>query len=185
MKCLVLLLPMVSVAVAAHATQLETQHRQGTGQLGIQFAGAEFSLSLSVPSADIVDFEGQAVTDEDRAMVAAAVYDLSKPLELFVLPEEAGCFTESANVALTSEGLAEQMTVSESEVESNEDPEHSEFRADYVVQCQDIAALTTIEFAYFNRFERAQRLQIDIAVSDELHSFEVTRATPLIDLSGL
>lgn len=185
MMRLFLFLSLLSTGVMAHATQQDYQHKHGTGQLSMVFSGAEFSLSLTVPSADIVGFESQAETDEDRAKVAVAISDLSKPLELFVLAEDAGCFTASANVALTSEGIVDQAQVAESGNGPDEDAEHSEFRADYVIQCRDIAALTTIEFAYFSRFERAQSLAISIALPDSSHEFEVTRATPLIDLTGL
>lgn len=185
MKCAVLALSLLPAAAAAQATQLETQHEHGTGHLGIQFSGAEFALSLAVPSADIVGFERPATTDDDRAMVALAISDLSKPLELFVLPEEAGCFTVSANVALISEGLGGQANSTETKSGASDEEEHSEFQADYVIQCQHIAALSTIGFAYFDRFEGAQKLKVDLERSEGSHNFEVTRATPLVDLSGL
>ncbi len=185
MKCAVLALSLLPAAVSAQATQLESQPERGTGRLAIQFSGAEFALSLAVPSADIVGFERPAASDEDRALVAVAISDLSKPLELFVLPEEAGCFTASANVALTSDAQGEPTQAIGAETSPSETPELSEFQADYVIQCQSIEALNTIEFAYFDRFEATQKFQVSVERSDGLHTFDVTRATPLVDLSGL
>lgn len=182
MKSAVLALALYSVALAAQATQVASQHQHGSGTLGIAFSGAEFTLSLAVPGVDIVGFEHPAANDDDRALVAVAVSDLSKPLELFLTPVEAGCFAASANVTLNvvtpgQEGEAESGQV------DPEAPAHSEFQADYVIQCQDMNALDRIEFAFFDRFEGAEKLDVSVEASGDVQSFDVTPAKRLVDMS--
>ena len=149
------------------------------------FSGAEFTLSLAVPSVDIIGFERHAESDDDRALVAAAISDLSKPLELFVVSEEAGCITTSANVILTNEGFGKKDETETGEADAPAAEYHAEFQADYVIQCQDMNALGTIEFAFFNRLENIEELRVRVELSDEIHGFDVTPATPILDISAI
>lgn len=144
----------------------------GTGSVEIELSSGEFSLSLSVPSADILGFERQDATDADRALVAMAVSTLSEPLKLFLVPEQAGCTVASASVTLTGEALgqaAERLST-------------SQFQADYIIQCSDMSALQTIEFAYFDRFERTEML---IVQTEDKQSFHVSRTKRFLNLSAL
>ncbi|SLN65298.1 ZrgA family zinc uptake protein [Ruegeria meonggei] len=166
MKLSVLALTLIP-SIAFSQSQATTVHEHGTGHVVIAMAGAEFSLSLVVPGVDIVGFEGPAETDDDRARVAVAISDLSNPLELFVLPEAAGCFAASANVTLSGETLGQ-------DVDAAQEVNHTEFQADYQIQCQDIDALDGIEFAYFDRFPKAKRLKIQVSRSGDARSQEVT-----------
>ncbi|MEM9126855.1 MAG: DUF2796 domain-containing protein [Pseudomonadota bacterium] len=181
MKCLVGVLSMCMVAGGASATQHQTLHEHGTAALNIVVSGAEIGLSLSVPSMDVVGFERPAADDDDRALVAIAISDLSKPLELFVLPAEAGCFTTAANVTLTGETLG-QVEDTEDGADKGDSEYHSEFQGEYVIQCQDMDALKTIEFAYFDRFENTQNLKIQAELADGSHNLDVTRENPVWDL---
>ncbi|WP_420584949.1 ZrgA family zinc uptake protein [Ruegeria sp.] len=143
-------------------------HVHGTGQLGITFSGAEYSLSLTVPAADILGFEHQAETDEDRALVAGAISALSEPLDLFLPPDEALCFAVSANVTLSQAGA---------EAEGSQEY-HSEFRAEYQIQCQVIEEVDHIRFIYFERFQRADKLTVFIESAGAQKTHNVSRATP-------
>ncbi|WP_170400675.1 ZrgA family zinc uptake protein [Ruegeria arenilitoris] len=161
-------------AVALSQTHAGIEHEHGTGHLDIAVSGAELSLSLAVPAADIVGFERPAQTDEDRTLVAGAISVLSKPLELFVLPEDAACFTATANVTLPAEGLGPEADAAPA---SDQDP-HSEFQADYQIQCQTIDVIEAIGFAYFERFPNAQKLVVKVDRSGEVQMHEVTRSMP-------
>jgi len=178
MKSAVFVSTLLPAIGAAQLSQAET----ASGTLGILFSGAEYSLSLVVPSAALLGFEHPAVSEDDRTMVAVAISDLSKPLELFVVPSEAGCFTATANVTLS--GDASELGGGAS-VQNENAQRSSEFQADYVIQCQDIEALNAMEFAYFERFENTEKLQVQLERAEGSHSVDVTRASPRLDLSGL
>lgn len=159
-------------------TQTRIAHEHGVGHLDIAISEGVFQFSLVVPAADIVGFEQPAQSDEDRALVAVAISDLSKPLELFVMPVEATCVTTAANVTLSADGLGP-----DGEATANPDQDqHSEFQAEYQIQCQSVAALTAIEFAYFDRFPNAQKLHVQIDRSGESLARQVTRSAPNLPL---
>lgn len=184
MRTVFLALARCAAAFAILATQAGAQHQHGTGTLHIAFSGAEYALSLVSPGFDVVGFEHAAANDDDRTSVAVAISDLSKPLELFLVPDQAGCFTMSANVTLVADSAAGD-AVSTTQQSAPDASGHSEFQAEYVIQCQDIGALDTIEFAYFDRFERAEKLDIRVERAGDEQRFEVTREQRLLDLSAL
>lgn len=184
MKCAVFALALCTIALEAQATQADTGEENQPGRLSITFSGAEIGLSLAVPRRDVLGFDGHAETDDDRARVAGAMSDLSNPLDLFVMPVEAGCMTVSANVALSNEGFALHDETG-AETHASDAAEPSEVLADYVIVCQSIDALTTIEFIYFDCFENAQELAVEVVMPETKKSLDVTRATPLLDVTGL
>ena len=83
---------------AASETREAEAHVHGEGKLDIAIEGGMVQMAFAAPSADIVGFEHEADSAEDRAAIEAAVASLAKPLELFVLPEAAGCTLVSAEV---------------------------------------------------------------------------------------
>ncbi|MEP2640722.1 DUF2796 domain-containing protein [Roseobacter sp.] len=97
----------VTVIAAAPALADETRqldaHEHGVGQLDIAFDGSQIAMELHAPGADIVGFEYAATRAEDRAAVDAAVATLARPLDLFVLPQAAGCSVVQASAELESD----------------------------------------------------------------------------------
>ncbi len=92
------------IALSTGAAQSETReldaHQHGHGALNIAVEGGVMAMELEVPGADIVGFEHPAESAEDRAAIDAAIAKLAKPLELFVIPSDAGCTVTAANVEL-------------------------------------------------------------------------------------
>ena len=78
-------------------------HQHGHGSLNLAVEGQTVQIALEVPGADIVGFEYEATTAEDRAKVQAAEEKLAQPLALFVLPRNAGCKVTSAKVVIARE----------------------------------------------------------------------------------
>ena len=75
-------------------------HEHGAGALNIAVEGATVLMEFEAPGADIVGFEYEAKTKEDRAKIDAAVATLAEPLKLFVTPDAAGCVVTAASVEL-------------------------------------------------------------------------------------
>jgi hypothetical protein len=101
------ILPVILLAAATPALAEETRqlssHEHGVGTLNIAFEGNRVEMEFIAPGADIVGFEYAAETAEDRAAIDAAVAKLARPLDLFVLTEEAQCSVVQASAALESE----------------------------------------------------------------------------------
>jgi hypothetical protein len=78
-------------------------HQHGRGTLNMAMEGNRLLIELHAPGADIVGFEHQARTDEDKAAIEKAKATLGEPLALFTIPPAAACRVEAAKVALVAE----------------------------------------------------------------------------------
>ena len=188
-------------AFAQEARQLDA-HEHGVGQLNIAFDGDQIAMELHAPGADIVGFEYEAESNEDRATIDAAVAALAKPLDLFVLPEAAGCSVVNARAGLESEdehdahdddhgddSVAEEDGHDDHADEGHEDhadeAEHTEFHAEYLLTCADPSAVADITFAYFDVFPNALEVDVQVISDTGAKSFEVERDAPTLDLRGM
>ena len=188
-------------AFAQEARQLDA-HEHGVGQLNIAFDGDQIAMELHAPGADIVGFEYEAESNEDRATIDAAVAALAKPLDLFVLPEAAGCSVVNARAGLESEdehdahdddhgddSAAEEDGHDDHADEGHEDhadeAEHTEFHAEYLLTCADPSAVADITFAYFDVFPNALEVDVQVISDTGAKSFEVERDAPTLDLRGM
>jgi hypothetical protein len=137
---------------------------------------------------------------------------LAKPLDLFVLPSAAECSVTQASAVLESEEEHyehDHEEHAESEAHEGHDDEHghedhadgekhndhddhaeaeashTEFHAEYALTCGNPDALTGIEFAYFETFENALELEVQIVTASGAQAFEIERDAPTLDLRGM
>lgn len=178
-------------AVAEGTRQLDA-HEHGVGALNIAIEGANVAMEFHAPGADIVGFEYVAQRDEDRAAIASAISVLGAPLELFVLPEAAGCRVTEAEVDLEGdEGHADHHEHDHDEhdhdahAEHEEGDNHTEFHAEYRLTCDDTAALTGMTFAFFDVFPNAREIEVQLLSSTGARAFEVDRNSPVLDFGSL
>lgn len=188
-------------AFAEETRQLDA-HEHGVGQLDIAFDGQKIAMSLRAPGADIVGFEYAATRAEDRAAVDAAVAALAGPLDLFMVPDAAGCSVVQASAELESEDDHDDQDHDEHAhddhaEEAHEDHDehahdehadkasHTEFHAEYVLTCADPSAVTELTFAYFDRFPNAQEVEVQLISDTGATAFEVERDAPTLDLRGM
>jgi hypothetical protein len=84
---------------AARTTHRELgPHEHGRGTLNIAVEGNKISLELEVPGVDIVGFEHEAKSRNDKTTLEKAKQKLSAPLSLFKFPASAGCRVTEAKV---------------------------------------------------------------------------------------
>lgn len=62
---------------------------------------------------------------------------------------------------------------------------HSEFHAQYVLECAAPDALAKIEFGYFDLFENAKALEVQALTTKGAKAADVTREAPVLDLQDL
>lgn len=95
------------IGLTTHTAQAESRqldaHEHGVGLMNIAFEGDRVAIELEAPGADIVGFEHPPESAEDRAKVEDAIAHLAKPLDLFVIPDAAGCTVVEAKAALIGE----------------------------------------------------------------------------------
>ena len=62
---------------------------------------------------------------------------------------------------------------------------HTEFHAEYALICYNSDALTEITFTYFDQFENAREVEVQVITATGAQAFEVARDTPVLDLRSL
>lgn len=222
MKLLPFLLLTTTAATTAIAedSRHADAHEHGVGVLNIAFDGLLIAMEFEAPGADIVGFEYAAESAEDRAAIETAIAQLAKPLELFMLPDGAGCTVSEASAALEGSedhekhdedghddhaskdgddhkddedhGHSEDEDHDHKEGEDHgdhddhaEDAGHTEFHAAYLLDCTDTKAVDAITFAYFEVFQNALEVEVQVITDTGATAFEVARDAPTLDLSGL
>lgn len=193
-RTLPFILIFAATAASAEQTRQLDAHEHGVGALNIAIDGSTVAMELHAPGADIVGFEYAAKTDADRAAMDNAVATLAKPLDLFTVPSAAGCSVTkaSATLEMSDDDHDHDDHASESKdhdhdehAHDEEHATHSEFHAEYMLTCADPSALTDIRFGYFDTFENAKELDVQIVTEAGAQAFDVLRDAPTLDLRSL
>lgn len=194
----------------ADGTRQLDAHEHGVGALNIAVDGRTVAMEFEAPGADIVGFEHPATNADDRAAIDAAVSALAAPLDLFVLPTSAGCSVTRASASLLdghddheehdahedhhddhdheddhAHDKHHDEQHDDEHAEHAEEGEHTEFHAEYMLDCAHPIELTQITFAYFDRFENAREVDVQVVTGSGAQAFEVDRAAPVLDLRSL
>jgi hypothetical protein len=191
-------------AFAQDTRQLDA-HEHGVGTLNIAIEGTTVAMAFEAPGADIVGFEYGAESDADLAAIDAAVATLAAPLDLFIMPDAAGCTVVAALAELESEDRRDEHGDEhddehadethedhadeshddhddEDHTEDADDAGHTEFHAEYTLTCDTPNELSKITFAYFDVFPNAQEVEVQIVSASGAQAFEVERDMPLLKL---
>jgi hypothetical protein len=177
-------------AIAAAEHRELGPHEHGHGKLNIAVEGNRVSMELEAPGADIVGFEHEASTPDQKAAVEKAKAALGDALGVFKLPAGAGCKLAEAQVAIQAEDEHEHVDSGALQEEAKRDDEkdehyHSEFHVSYALDCASPAKLTGIEFKYFDLFAGARELDVNLVTPKGQTSYEVTREAPTLDLGEI
>jgi hypothetical protein len=180
---------LASPSLAAEEKRELGAHEHGHGTLDIAVEGKRVSMALVVPGADIVGFEYEASTPEQKATVEKAKATLADALKVFALPAAAGCKLAEAKVEVKAEeeheaGGHKDQPKGKAEAEAEEE-HHAEFHADYALDCAAPDKLTVIDFKYFELFTGAQELDVNLATDKGQTKFEVTREQPRLELGEI
>jgi hypothetical protein len=194
---------LAAVSLASIPGRAEDEHRQlgahehGHGTLDIAVEDNRVSMELEAPGMDIVGFEHEATSDEQKAVLEKAKAELAKPLALFKLPEAAGCSVKEARVALEAEhedadhekhATAEEhhdAKHADADHDGDERGGHNAFHVTYALECEKPASLTAITFDYFKAFAGAQNLTVNVVTTKAQNKYEVSRDKPELDLGGM
>lgn len=183
-------------AVLAQIREFAT-HAHGVGALNVAIEDNTIFMELTAPAHDIVGFEYEAVSDEDRAAISRALQALSDPLAIFAFPPAAECAALEAFADLVGDSHDDDEHDDhddrhDHDVDHDDDHhqrggggQHSEFHVRYVVECEELGAVRQVAVTYFDRFTNAERLEVQMISSRGTAGTEVQREAPTLDLSGI
>jgi hypothetical protein len=187
---LILMLGLLAAPVPAQAEEHREMgaHEHGHGTLNIAVEGTAVTMELEVPGADIMGFEHDAETPEQKAALDKAKAALAKPLDLFKISVSAACSVSEAKVDVREQGhdnagAAEKK--GDQREHSAKEAHHNEFHVTYTLACQAPAEMTAIAFDFFKQFKNAQELDVNVVTAKGQSKFEVTRDKPVISLKAL
>lgn len=177
-----------TVATAQEERRELGAHEHGHAALNIAVEGKRVAMEFRAPGMDVVGFEHEAATDADKAAVRRAEAALKDPLALFVLPSAAGCKVVTAKVGLEAEEEHEAGHVEgERHVRGEaavEEGEHTEFHAEYALDCADPGRIDAITFAFFEMFPGAEEIEVTLLTERGQTSYEVERDRPRLAIGG-
>ncbi len=173
-------------------------HVHGRGTLNIAVENTRVSIELEAPGMDIVGFEHQASSADQKAVLAKATEQLGDPLSLFKVPAAAECKVAEAKTEIKAEedhdhdhdhgaeGGDEKAKHDHGADGHDRDDRggHTAFHATYAIDCAVPANLTTITFDYFMAFAGAKSLDVSVVTDKAQSKFEVTHEKPVLDLAG-
>ncbi|WP_342077245.1 DUF2796 domain-containing protein [Yoonia sp. SS1-5] len=176
-------------------------HEHGVGKLNIAIDGTTVAMEFHAPGADIVGFEYVAESDADIAAIDAALVTLGAPLDLFTVPDAAACTVAETQVALESEEAHDDHGEDDhghdddghddhghddhsddDHAAHEEEAGHTEFHAEYTLNCENADALTSIAFGYFDTFPNAQEVEVQIITASGAQGVVVERDAPELNI---
>ena len=116
--------------------------------------------------ADIVGFEYEAVTDEDKKKVNESLNKLSNYKNMLIFPASAECSITDSRATVLNEG------------------NHSEFIANYKVSCNEIEILKGIYVKYFKNFELSKKLNIKIFGKNKKSAYVIDKSKKIINFKN-
>ena len=177
---LILILILVTCSLGASAAAQST-HVHGQGQVGMAIDQNLISMTLESPGADIVGFEHEARTAEEKTAVTEALKQLSDPMFVIQLPANASCKVVQASSEVTSENGDDSHADHEDHNE-HESEAHGSFIAEYQLECANVAVIDFITFVYFGHFRNAQSLMVVLIDKNGQHRHKINRDIPILYL---
>jgi len=188
MRLFALLFLATAVATGSFAADEHRElgvHEHGRGTLNIAVEGNKVTMELEVPGVDLVGFEHAAKTRRDKSAVEKAKTRLMAPLALFALPASAACRVTEAKVEVEIGEHDHDAKDAGAGKGAAKSEGHSEFHAQYALECAAPGNMTAIEFGYFRAFAGAQKLDVNVITPKGQSKFEVTRSNPNLSLAGM
>ena len=97
---------LIGIALLATAAGAKEGHREheahqhGIGEMNIAVVGEAVQIELLIPAANVVGFEHEPRNQNERAQIAAAKKEFSKPATVVTLPVAAKCTVTDSDVDL-------------------------------------------------------------------------------------
>ena len=185
----------------AEETRQVDKHEHGVGELNIAIQSNTMVLEFMIPGADVVGFEYEAKSEQDKATVSAALTKFDDYNNIFIIPTNSKCILISSKININQEDDHDDHD-DHDEHDGHDDHEahddhdghddhdelqeeaHNEFYAKYTFECGDIKSLDLLEFPYFETFSNSGELEVQFVSEIGSTSFEVEADSPIINIEG-
>ena len=124
-------------------------HVHGVSVLNLVQDMKQLSFEFEMPGFDVVGFEYKAKKKEDIKKVRNALSILSDYKNMINVPANANCKEEKSSAKVINEGS------------------HSEFISQYLLSCEKISSIKSIEFQYLDSFPFSKELKINLIAKNK------------------
>jgi hypothetical protein len=178
----------ISLLFAEETRQVD-KHEHGVGELNIAIQSNTMVLEFIIPGADVVGFEHEAKSEQDKAIVSAALTKFDDYNNIFIIPTNSKCILISSKININQEDEHDEHDDHDGHDDHDDHDEHqeeahNEFYAKYTFECGDIKSLDLLEFPYFETFLNSGELEVQFVSEIGSTSFEVEADSPIINIEG-
>ena len=171
-------------------------HEHGVVHMNVAFEGNELYIELISPAANIVGFEHQPRTQDQKAAVKAAIKKLEAGEKLFAFPSGVGGSLVKSKVHTdinNDSGHESDETKSHEHDEMSRDAgneaekhgheehqhgdeheRHSEFKAEYHFVCKKPEKLVYVDVMLFSIFSGIEHIEVQLLTGTKQTAFELT-----------
>lgn len=142
----------------SHDQHALDSHVHGMANLDVVLEGSMLLVSLKAPAADLVGFEHQASTDEQRSQVYDMLGKMELPEILWSLPVAAECVRQDVQV---EHDLLEEAHDHEHDHDHHYHA-HSDVLVDYHYECAHPEHLDTVRVNLFDAFPSLHDIQVQL-----------------------
>jgi hypothetical protein len=173
----------------AEETRQVDKHEHGVGELNIAIQSNTMVLEFMIPGADVVGFEHEAKSEQDKATVSAALTKFDDYNNIFIIPTNSKCILISSKININQEDEHDEHDEHDDhdghdDHDEHQEEAHNEFYAKYTFECGDIKSLDLLEFPYFETFSNSGELEVQFVSEIGSTSFEVEADSPIINIEG-
>lgn len=160
-------------------------HVHGHAEMTLALSGKELELELNSPAMNLVGFEYQPQSNEDRKKVKDAVTFLSRPVNWIELDPAADCSAEKAHTQsplIAKESHATDTHEHEHEHEANHE-QHSDFLINVHYRCSNPDKITSVNLkGLFQQFPALQEIDTQWLTERRQSASELDAKHPVIRL---
>jgi hypothetical protein len=180
-----------ALKVMAEEQRHHKAHVHGVAHINVALEDNELYIELTSPAANIVGFEHQPKSEEQKIAVNKAIETLKAGEMLFVMPPRVGASLVKSDVdtgiKIDTEHESEDTHKHESGEHHDEKEEHhkehhkedeheqhSEFKAVYRFACKNPDKLTYIDVMLFRIFESIEHIEVQILTRTKQTALELS-----------
>ncbi len=178
-----LILPLIATPLWA-----ETEHREmdahvhGVSQLKLAVEGDHIEIWLTSPGMDLVGFEHVPNSDDEKGAVVKALRILEMPDAIVSFPPDAGCRPIEVQAQYLGDTDTHEHDADQGH-DNHEGEQHSAFRTRQRFMCNNLPALSTISFPFFESFENAKEIEAEFVTEKGAGKAEIDRDTAELTLN--
>lgn len=182
-----------ALLVCAQANAANDEHRDhdahehGTALLNMAIENNNIHLELESPAMNIVGFEHQAKTKQDKLTIKNAVERLNQGNTLFVTSAKAQCKLTSVDVEsalIDSKDKHDDHDEHDKHDKHDDHDEHeethSEFHVTYMFTCKNIAELKSIDAQIFTFFKGSEEIHVQLITDKGQTEKELTPSNHIL-----